>query len=116
MSERRLDPATAARLAKVLGRLGSDFDAERATAGRMADQLVRAPGLSWEAVLGVVDAADDAPPECHRELARWVLARLPDLGERDRRFLETMADWLRAPSQKQAAWLHGLALRAGAAP
>jgi hypothetical protein len=115
MSGRRLDPATAARLAKVLGRLGSDFDAERATAGRMADQLVRAAGLSWETVLGVVDAADDAPPECHRELARWVLARLPDLGERDRRFLGDMSTWLREPSPKQRAWLAGLALRAGVA-
>ena len=49
-------------------------------------------------------------------LARWVLARLPDLGERDRRFLETMATWQRAPSPKQTTWLSALALRAGAAP
>jgi hypothetical protein len=48
-------------------------------------------------------------------LARRVLARLPDLGERDRRFLGDMSTWLREPSPKQRAWLAGLALRAGVA-
>ena len=50
-------------------------------------------------------------------LARWVLARLPDLGERDRRFLGDHVDLAaRAVSPKQTAWLAGLALRAGVAP
>jgi hypothetical protein len=101
MSGRRLDPATATRLAKVLGRLGSDFDAERATAARMADQLVRNAGVTWEFLLGVEDAnRGDAPPTCHRDLA----------------FLQGMADWWREPSPKQRAWLDALALRAGVAP
>ena len=117
MSGRRLDPATATRLAKVLGRLGSDFDAERATAARMADQLVRNAGVTWEFLLGVEDAnRGDAPPTCHRALAKWTLARLPELSERDCAFLEGMADWWREPSPKQRAWLDALALRAGVAP
>ncbi len=116
MSGRRLDPATATRLAKVLGRLGSDFDAERATAARMADQLVRDVGLSWQDVLGLADDTNDTLPTCHRALAKWTLARLPELSERDRVFLETMVGWLREPSLKQRAWLEALALRAGAAP
>src|SRR4051794_29275256 len=109
---RRLDPAIAERLAKLLGRFGSDFDGERATAARMADQLVRSSGLSWADVLGVADA-DDTPPTGHRELAAWLLRRLPDLSERDRQFLETMSGWWREPSpkQQQRAWLDGLARR-----
>jgi hypothetical protein len=110
MSGRRLDPATAARLAKVLGRLGSDFDAERATAARMADQLVRDAGLSWQDVLGLADAADAAPAAC-RDLARWLLSRLRNPSEKERDFLATMAASPRKPTEKQLRWLEGLARR-----
>src|SRR5262245_20557049 len=48
-----LDPRTADRLAKLLGLLG----AERATAGRMADSLVRARGLSWSEIISSTHAA-----------------------------------------------------------
>ncbi len=115
MSGHRLDPATAARLAKVLALLGSAHEGERDAAGVAAHRLVRAAGVSWVDLLGVVDT-DDAPPTCHRALAKWTLARLPELSERDRTFLQGMADWWREPSPRQRAWLHGLALRAGMAP
>src|SRR3954447_24479566 len=39
------------RLVRLLGMLGSDFDGERANAGRMADEMVRELGLTWEQVV-----------------------------------------------------------------
>ncbi len=111
---RALDPAVAGRLAKILGRLGSPHGGERAAAALLADRLIRDSGATWEAALGIADAADDTPPTCHRALARLLLGRLPELSERDRAFLEGMADWWRAPSPKQKAWLAGLAVRAEA--
>ena len=47
MSGRRLDPAAAERLAKVLALLGSPYDGERASAGLLADRIVRAAGITW---------------------------------------------------------------------
>jgi hypothetical protein len=46
------------RLAKLLGLLGSDFDAEVAAAGRAADRLVCEAGLRWSDVI----LAGQAPP------------------------------------------------------
>src|SRR5262245_41495149 len=48
-----LDPRSAVRLAKRLGMLGSEHPGERATAGAMADELVRANGLSWQQVISI---------------------------------------------------------------
>jgi hypothetical protein len=39
------------RVAKLLGMLGSEHDGEVVAAGRAADRLVRASGLTWRAVL-----------------------------------------------------------------
>jgi hypothetical protein len=39
------------RLAKLLGLLGSTFDGEVANAGRLADKLVRAAGLTWPDII-----------------------------------------------------------------
>jgi hypothetical protein len=49
------------RLVQLLGMLGSDFDGERATAGRMADTLVRSLGLTWDAVI-TAPGGHTAPP------------------------------------------------------
>jgi hypothetical protein len=39
------------RLARLLGMLGSDYPGEVANAGRLADRLVRAAGLTWRDVI-----------------------------------------------------------------
>ncbi len=43
----QLDPSTADKLARICGMFGSDHDGERASAAAMADQMVRACGLTW---------------------------------------------------------------------
>jgi hypothetical protein len=42
-----LDPATAAKLVKLLGMLGSNHDGEVAAAGRAVHKLVQTRGLHW---------------------------------------------------------------------
>jgi len=46
-----LDPPTTAKLAKLLGLLGSAYDGEVLVAARKADALVRAHGLTWGDVI-----------------------------------------------------------------
>jgi hypothetical protein len=46
-----LPPDVAAKLAKVLGMLGSDHDGEVAAAGRRANALIRNAGLTWAQVI-----------------------------------------------------------------
>lgn len=53
----------ARKLVAVLGMLGSDFDGERANAGRQADKMVRAAGLTWEDVVNGALAARKEPPQ-----------------------------------------------------
>jgi hypothetical protein len=59
-------PDLAAKLAKVLGMLGSDYDGEIAAAGRRANAMVRSAGLTWDEVL----AAPALPPPS-RPPRRW---------------------------------------------
>ena len=54
-----LTPADRARLAGILGRLGSDFEAERATAGRMASDFLRDRGMTWAEL---IDRPAPTPP------------------------------------------------------
>ena len=46
-----LDQPTAERLVKLLGLLGSDHAAERASAGAKANELIRSRGLTWTQVV-----------------------------------------------------------------
>jgi hypothetical protein len=57
---RRFDPA---RLAKVLARLGSDHDGERAAAGLLASRMVREAGLTWDQLLAPVTRGDKVAPD-----------------------------------------------------
>jgi hypothetical protein len=59
-----LPPERRTRLVRILGLLGSDHIGERATAGAMADQLIRQAGLSWDHVVaGTAPAAAKEAPE-----------------------------------------------------
>lgn len=51
-----------ARLAKLLGMLGSNFDGEVLNAARAANNLVRNSGATWESVI----APPTTPPVAHR--------------------------------------------------
>ena len=52
-----LDPVFAARLIKLLGMTGSDYDGEAVAAVRKANALLQAQGLTWSDVIAVVESA-----------------------------------------------------------
>ncbi len=49
------------RLISILGRLGSDYDGERAAAGLLATRFLRSAGLSWEQLIR--DGSPHAMPQ-----------------------------------------------------
>jgi hypothetical protein len=61
-------PPDLAKLAKVLGMLGSDHDGEIAAAGRRANAMVKGAGLTWDQVLSPVNSAPESP---RRPPRRW---------------------------------------------
>lgn len=65
-----LDAATADRLAKLCGMLGSDHDGERASAAAKADRLVRDAGLTWPEIICPQPAPRWLPVDSPRDLAR----------------------------------------------
>lgn len=106
-------PDLAAKLAKVLGMLGSDFDGEIAAAGRRANAMVKSAGLTWDEVI--------APPvpalqEPYRAPRRWRRTTSPsDTAALCLQWSEVLTDWeaefcrsivgQRRASPKQAAVL-----------
>jgi hypothetical protein len=111
-----LTPADRAKLAAILGRLGSDFDGERAAAGLLAARFVREHGLTWPDVLAA-PAPTTPPPSAtdwHRRAA-WCAERAELLSPWESNFLATLGRRLRPPTTKQAAVLERLVQRRVAA-
>ena len=122
-------PALAARdaelLAKILGRLGSDHDGERAAAGLLASQFIKARGLSWYDVIQPRapqprrSRRDDGTEEptvagrLWREVARELAADPDGLSAWEASFANSLARWPGRPSPKQLAVLRGLAEKVG---
>jgi hypothetical protein len=59
------------RLTRLLGMLGSDFDGEVANAGRLADRLVRAAGLTWDDIVGPALPPPDHEPAADPVRGDW---------------------------------------------
>jgi hypothetical protein len=59
----------AARLVKVLGLLGSDYDGEIAAAGRRANAIVKGAGLTWDAVIAPPALPPSKPQRRWRRVA-----------------------------------------------
>lgn len=110
-----LTPADRARLAGILGRLGSDFEAERATAGRMASDFLRDRGMTWaELIDRPAPTPPPAPGDWHKRAA-WCADRPELLTPWEHSFLAGMAGRPRPPTQKQAVVLDRLVARRMAA-
>jgi hypothetical protein len=63
-----LPPDLAAKLVKILGMLGSDYDGEVAAAGRRANAIVKDAGLMWDEV---ISSSAPIPQQPHRPPRRW---------------------------------------------
>jgi len=109
----RLDDATADRLAKILGLLGSDHAAERAAAAAKAYAVVRAAGLTWREV--VMPSPPIAPQleggSSWRLLAAECYAQIARLSPNESKFVGAMLTWRAEPSPRQLAWLTAIHTR-----
>ena len=107
------------RLTRFLGMLGSDFDGEVATAGRLADKLVRAAGLTWHDVLSPSLPPPDRDPGADPPRGDWrrtaaACRRYPHLINRwEADFLVGLPRFPRL-SPKQRSTLHKIVVRLGA--
>lgn len=113
---RSLEPNIAAKLARVAGLLGSDFDGERAEAARRATMILRENGWTWADVFAPRPATDEAPapPRSHAATANWALRHPGFLSEWEVRFLEDLRR-LRKLTSKQSAALETIVQKLRAA-
>jgi hypothetical protein len=109
----------ASTLVKLLGMLGSRFDAEALAAGRKAHQLVRSLGLTWAQIIGTETALPEPePPPSLLEMARLCHRHRDLFDTRNREFIAVMGQRLvrgQVVSGKQVKWLYDLYERAQAA-
>jgi hypothetical protein len=94
-------PKVAARLAQILGMLGSAHDGEVLNAARLADQFVRQLGMTWADVILMPPAEWEAMAKLAREHAHLLTPR-----ERD--FITNVARLRRPPSDRQLRWLEDI--------
>ncbi len=108
---RGLDRAAAAKLAKVAGLLGSDFDGERAVAAAVATRILRDNNLTWtDLVLGGATARTNPAPAqtamVPQEIARRILSgQRYLLSSWEVGFTENLARWRERATPKQIARL-----------
>jgi hypothetical protein len=108
MSSALLSSVDVDRLVKLLGRLGSDCDTERAFAGAKANELVRQNGLTWN------DVITAPPPERPwHKMALRCEAHRHLFNARELTFINSMVGWRGELSAKQQAWLIDLFVRCG---
>lgn len=117
MTAVRLDDATAGRLAKILGMLGSDHAGERATAAAKAHAIVHSAGLTWrDLVMPSPSVAPQLESSCDwRLLAAECHAHRARLNPKESEFVAKMLTWRSEPSPKQLAWLASIHSRLHAA-
>jgi hypothetical protein len=109
-----------AKLAAVLGMLGSDHDGEVLAAARMAERIRRDAGITWLEVIAApvvphLSTHDPlAPFNTPKEACTFVLTRVPTLTHWERDFLRDVAGFSKL-SPKQLNTLRRLVARAVAA-
>ena len=113
-----ISPEKRQRLVHLLGMLGSHFDGERATAGRMAHELIRGLGLAWDDIIAVAgkhsaDGCERHRARDHRTTAAACLASDYPLTSWETGFLESLRQRWSRPTVKQADILRRLCMRAG---
>lgn len=118
MTTGTLPPATADRLAKLCGMLGSSHHGERANAAAMADRMVREAGLTWPQVIGASHAPKimlvEGPPRrltSAEVLGRILAADLSELEPRERTFLSDMKRRRTPYTVGQDRWLRMLGVK-----
>lgn len=100
--------APRAKLAAVLGMMGSSHDGEALAAARLAERMRREAGVSWQELL-VDTRADATPPVPRKAFADWrqLCARLQrraaDLRPWERSFVASLPNFSRLSPKQRAA-------------
>lgn len=102
-----LDAGTTDRLIKLCGMFGSDHDGERATAARMADEIVRRRKLTWADVIAPCLSAPEPEmrwrePQTWREAVSLALCYAHLLTPWEADFIDSLRRSNRPLSTKQA--------------
>jgi hypothetical protein len=98
----RLAPDALKHLIKMLSRLGSEFDGERAAAGLKVTEFLRRHGLTWKDILLTPETPK---PIGWRDKVRACQAHQHCLNTRERAFVSSLVRWRGTPTEKQLAWL-----------
>ncbi len=104
------------KLVKICGMLGSDHDGERASAAKLADDMLRALGLTWDAVIAPKSLQAPKPAEnpfrakAEAERMTWrtkaaVVATSSRVSAWERDFAKDLLDWTGSLSDRQQACL-----------
>lgn len=105
-----------ARLAKVLGLLGSAHDGEVLAAAQQAEQMRRAAALTWQEIISAPGAAKDPKVEeifRNTKAAVWFcLDHHPDLTDWESKFLWSLVGHHRPLSRRQQTVLDQLVAKA----
>ena len=116
-----LSEAERAKFVRICGMLGSSFENERATAARFATEFLVERRLSWEDVVCACAEAGIAASGLASILSDWptrwraavdmCLHALTLLGERERKFIQSLAGYRNRPTGKQLSWLRMITVR-----
>jgi hypothetical protein len=112
-----LHPQAADRLSKILGLLGSDHAGERDAAARAAHKLVRGLGLTWADVIASPPVPDHAPrirswhADDWRDLLAFCASHMGVLNSRECEFLRSIARRRSDLTERQRDWLECIAER-----
>ena len=113
-----LSDSDAAKLTKLLGMLNSEFEGERANAGKLADKFLRERGLRWGDVIPSSATAPRRPTyaandtDAGTDAAKVVacLKRRDQLNEWELKFCLSLKAWRRL-TEKQRAKLNEIHAR-----
>ena len=121
-----LQPDYHDRHVKLLGKLGSDCETERATAARLADEHRRKSGLTWHDIILPAPDPDAMKPDRPRK-PRKAKSRKPKVPtwlekaqlvagsslatEWERAFAAKLTGWIGMPTEKQLAVLERVWLK-----
>lgn len=103
-------------IAKLIPRLGSEFDGEVVATARAIERTLSGAGLDWHDVADALTQRRTAPTALGRSdwcEKAWFCHRhgFLRLSEAERKFITDMTRFHRRPSEKQLAWLDAIYAR-----
>jgi hypothetical protein len=111
LAQRTLNTDDTTRPVRILGKLGSSFDAEVIAAGRAATRFLASRGLAWPDVIAGDDRQQDQPETWRDDVMLCVRAPAGVLTEWEVGFCPTVARYKRKPSPAQMDILQTLAAK-----